>query len=55
MLGAAALGASFGRIVLYEPAGPQCVRDNWPERLATMVADGQVGRATSTFLTEIIG
>ncbi len=26
-----------------------------PERVATMVADGQVGRAAFTFLTEIIG
>jgi pimeloyl-ACP methyl ester carboxylesterase len=55
VLGAAALGAPFRRIVLYEPAGPQSVQNNWPERLAAMVADGQGGRATFTFLTEIIG
>jgi pimeloyl-ACP methyl ester carboxylesterase len=55
LLGAAALGAPFRRIVLYEPPGPQSVQNNWPDRLAAMVADGQVGRATFTFLTEIIG
>jgi pimeloyl-ACP methyl ester carboxylesterase len=55
VLGAAALGAPFRRIVLYEPAGPRSVQGNWPERLAAMVAEGQVGRATFTFLTEIIG
>src|SRR5215469_14837558 len=40
VLGAAALGAPFRRIMLYEPPGPHSVRDNWPERLAAMVADG---------------
>lgn len=55
VLGAAALGAPFRRIVLYEPPGPQTVRDDWPERLAAMVADGRVGRAVFTFLTELIG
>jgi pimeloyl-ACP methyl ester carboxylesterase len=55
VLGAAALGAPFGRIALYEPAGPPTVRDDWPERVAAMVATGQVGRAVFTFLTEIIG
>jgi pimeloyl-ACP methyl ester carboxylesterase len=55
VLGAAAGGAPFRRIVLYEPPGPQATPNNWPERVAAMVADGQVGRATFTFLTEIIG
>lgn len=55
VLGAAALGAPFRRIVLYEPPGPQAVRHQWPERVTAMVADGQVGRAAFIFLTEIIG
>ncbi len=55
VLGAAALGAPFRRLVLYEPPGPQSVQGNWSERVAAMVADGQVGRAVFTFLTEIIG
>jgi pimeloyl-ACP methyl ester carboxylesterase len=55
VLGAAALGAPFRRIVLYEPPGPQATQDNWPERVTAMVADGQVGRAAFTLLTEIIG
>lgn len=55
VLGAAALGAPFRRIVLYEPPGPQATQDNWPERVSAMVAAGQVGRATFTFLTEIVG
>lgn len=31
VLGAAAGGAQFRRIVLYEPAGPQATQNNWPE------------------------
>jgi pimeloyl-ACP methyl ester carboxylesterase len=55
VLGAAAVGAPFRRIVLYEPAGPQATQNDWPERVSTMVAAGQAGRAVFTFLTEIIG
>ena len=55
VLGAAALGAPFRRIVLYEPPGPRTVRGDWPDRMAAMVAAGQVGRAAFSFLTEIIG
>jgi pimeloyl-ACP methyl ester carboxylesterase len=55
VLGAAALGAPFRRIVLYEPPGPQTVGNDWPRRLAAMVDGGQVGRAAFSFLTEIIG
>ena len=55
VLGAAAQGAPFRRLVLYEPPGPQTVQGNWPQRVAAMVAAGQVGRAVFTFLTEIIG
>jgi len=55
VLGAAALGAPFRRIALYEPPGPQATQNNWPERVAAMVADGQAGRAAFTFLTEIVG
>jgi hypothetical protein len=55
VLGAAALGARFRRLVLYEPPGPQTVGDTWADRVGVMVADGQVGRAVFSFLTEIIG
>ncbi len=55
VLGAAALGAPFRRIALYEPPGPQATQNNWPDRVAAMVADGQAGRAACTFLTEIVG
>jgi pimeloyl-ACP methyl ester carboxylesterase len=55
VLGAAAGGAPFRRVVLYEPPGPQATQNGWPERVSAMVADGQVGRAVFTFLTEIIG
>jgi hypothetical protein len=48
-------GAPCRRIVLYEPPGPQATRDNWPERVAAMVAAGQAGRGAFTFLTEIVG
>jgi pimeloyl-ACP methyl ester carboxylesterase len=55
VLGAAAGGAPFRRIVLYEPPGPQATPNNWPERVSTMMAAGQAGRAVFTFLTEIVG
>jgi pimeloyl-ACP methyl ester carboxylesterase len=55
VLGAAARGAPFRRIVLYEPAGPQAAGNDWPERLTEMIQNDQVGRAVFTFLTEIIG
>ena len=52
VLGAAALGTPFRRVVLYEPPGPQATQDNWPERVAAIVA---ADRAAFTFLIEIIG
>jgi pimeloyl-ACP methyl ester carboxylesterase len=55
VLGAAALGAPFRRIVLYEPPGPRIDTDRWVERVGAMVAEGQVGRAVFAFLTEIVG
>jgi pimeloyl-ACP methyl ester carboxylesterase len=55
VLGAATDGDPFRRIVLYEPPGPQATQNNWPERVSTIVAAGQVGPAAFTFLTEIIG
>lgn len=55
VLGSAARGAPFRRIVLYEPPGPVTVRDDWPARLAAMITAGQTGRAVFRFLTEIIG
>jgi pimeloyl-ACP methyl ester carboxylesterase len=55
VLGAAALGAPFRRLALYEPPGPATVSGDWPDRMAAMIAAGQVGRAVFSFLTEIIG
>jgi pimeloyl-ACP methyl ester carboxylesterase len=55
VLGAAARGAPFRRLVLYEPPGPPTVPGDWAERVTAMIADGQVGRAAFSFLTEIIG
>jgi pimeloyl-ACP methyl ester carboxylesterase len=40
VLGAAAGGAPFRRVVLYEPPGPQATPDNWPERVSAMVDAG---------------
>jgi pimeloyl-ACP methyl ester carboxylesterase len=54
-LGAAAGGAPFRRIALYEPPGPQTVPVEWVERASDFVAKGQFGRAMVSFLTEIIG
>lgn len=54
-LGAAAQGAPFRRIALYEPPGPQTAPLDWVERSNALVAEGRVGRAMVSFLTEIIG
>ena len=54
-LGAAARGAPFRRIALYEPPGPATVPREWRERASALVAEGQPGRAMISFLTEIIG
>jgi pimeloyl-ACP methyl ester carboxylesterase len=55
VLGAAAHGAPVRRIALYEPAGPQTVPPEWLDRVQAMLAQGRVGRAMMSFLTEIIG
>lgn len=55
VLGAAARGAPFRRIVLYEPPGPQTVGNGWADRMAAMVTAGQIGRAVFSFLTEVVG
>jgi pimeloyl-ACP methyl ester carboxylesterase len=55
VLGAAAGGAPFRRVVLYEPPGPQATPNDWPRRVTAMVDAGQAGRAAFTFLTEIVG
>ncbi len=54
-LGAAADGAPFRRIALYEPPGPQAAPREWVERVSALIAEGRVGRAMVSFLTEIIG
>ena len=54
-LGAAALGAPFRRVALYEPPGPQTVSSGWIDRVTNFVAEGNPGRAMYSFLTEIIG
>jgi pimeloyl-ACP methyl ester carboxylesterase len=54
-LGAAAQGAPFRRIALYEPPGPQTVPEEWVERAIGMIAQGRPGPAMISFLTEIIG
>ncbi len=54
-LGAAARGAPFRRIALYEPPGPQAAPREWRERVRALVADGRPGPAMISFLTEIIG
>jgi pimeloyl-ACP methyl ester carboxylesterase len=55
VLGAAATGAPFRRIALYEPPGPQTVPYDWVERVTTMVAAGDCGRAMASFLIDVIG
>jgi pimeloyl-ACP methyl ester carboxylesterase len=54
-LGAAARGAPFRRIALYEPPGPQAAPREWLERASALVAKGRPGPAMISFLTEVIG
>lgn len=54
-LGAAASGAPFRRLALYEPAGPQAAPKTWLRSATAMVTSGRPGQAMSSFLTEIIG
>ena len=54
-LGAAARGAPFRRIALYEPPGPQTVPKEWVARATSLVSEGRTGRAMYSFVTEIVG
>jgi pimeloyl-ACP methyl ester carboxylesterase len=55
VLGAAARGAAFRRVVLYEPPARQTVSPDWVARASGMATRGQAGRAMFSFLTEIMG
>jgi pimeloyl-ACP methyl ester carboxylesterase len=55
VLGAAATGAPFRRVALYEPPGPQCVSEEWIDRVTALIAAGKPGRAMFSFVTEIVG
>jgi pimeloyl-ACP methyl ester carboxylesterase len=55
VLGAAASGAPFRRIALYEPPGPQTVPAQWRQHVGTMISEGKTGRAMVSFLTEVVG
>ncbi|MEO9181534.1 MAG: alpha/beta hydrolase [Acidimicrobiales bacterium] len=54
-IGAAARGAPFGRIAVYEPPGKESVTPDFVDRLFVAVAEGTPGRAMVSFLTENIG
>lgn len=54
-LGAANRGASFQRVVLYEPPARQTCSLEFVDRISTYVHDGRVGKAMVTFLMETIG
>ena len=54
-LGAARHAPPFGRLVLYEPPGPQSVTPGFVDRLTAWVDEGRAGRAMVAFLMEVIG
>jgi pimeloyl-ACP methyl ester carboxylesterase len=54
-LGAASRGASLRRLVLYEPPGPATVPGPWVERVRSLLARGEPGRAMVSFLVEVVG
>jgi pimeloyl-ACP methyl ester carboxylesterase len=53
-IAAAADNADVRRLVLYEPPGPETVAGGWADRVAELVARGEVGRAAASFLGDII-
>jgi pimeloyl-ACP methyl ester carboxylesterase len=55
VLGAAARGAPFRRIALYEPPGPETVPAPWLEKVNGLIAAGEPGRAMVSFLMEVVG
>ncbi len=55
VLGAAAGGTPFRRMALYEPPGPQTVPREWVDRVTALIAEGRVGQAMVSFLSERIG
>jgi pimeloyl-ACP methyl ester carboxylesterase len=55
VLGAAARGAEFRRLALYEPPGRETVPPDWVLRAKAMIRNGQAGRAMQSFLIEVIG
>lgn len=52
---AAADNPDVRRLVFYEPPGPETVAGGWANRVAELVARGEVGRAAASFLREIVG
>ena len=48
-VGAAARGARYRRITLYEPPGPPTVSRPWIDEMASWISSGHVGRALVTF------
>ncbi len=54
-LGAARHAPPFGRLILYEPPGPETATPEFVDRLTAWVDEGWAGRAMVAFLMEIIG
>ena len=54
-LGAARLGAPLRRLALYEPPGVRTVPSDWLNRVRSMIARREFGRAMRSFLIEVIG
>lgn len=54
-LGAAAAGAPFRRLVLYEPPGPETVQQSWLNQASAWITAGQPSRAMASFLIDVIG
>lgn len=55
MLGAAVGSTAVGRLILYEPPGPETVAAGWTQRITALIDGGETGRAIFEFLTTIVG
>lgn len=55
VLGAAARGASMGRVVLYEPPGPGTAPPALTEHVAQLLEQGREDDALTFFLREVVG
>lgn len=54
-IAAVAGNPAVGKVVLYEPPGPETVAGGWPEKVTELIRSGRIGPAIASFLIDVIG